>query len=85
VSQYEQGGKGMDNWQLLLGVNTILLVLLGFFIKMWIGGIKTDIASVKADLKDKADVEICRLTHEGVDKLLHRHATVGTAGEAVYK
>jgi hypothetical protein len=75
----------MENWQLLLGVNSLLLVVLGFFIKMWISGIKTDIASVKTDLKGKADADICIRTHEAVDKLLHRHATVGSAGEAVYK
>lgn len=75
----------MDNWQLLIGANAILLAVLGFFIKMWISGIRADLASVKEDLKTKASVETCRWIHEGVDKLLHRHATTGSAGEVVPK
>jgi hypothetical protein len=80
------------NWQVSWGVFTILIAVLGFFIKMWINGIKTDIlgvktdiAEIKADLKEKADTEICRRIHEGVDKMLHRHAVTGASGEAVYK
>ena len=75
----------MENWQLLWGVNSILLVVLGFFIKMWIIGIKEDIKIVKLELKDKADSETCKEIHNGVDRLLHRHATTGAAGEVVYK
>jgi hypothetical protein len=75
----------MDIQQMLWGLNSVLLILLGFFVRMWLAGIKEDIAELKSELKLKAEEETCRRTHEGVDKLLHRHALTGSAGEVVYK
>jgi hypothetical protein len=75
----------MENWQILLGVNAFLVTALGAFVKIWMNGLRDDIKSVKEDLKGKASVETCRRIHEGVDKLLHRHAASGSAGEAVPK
>ncbi|MFH0798394.1 MAG: hypothetical protein V1906_03210, partial [Candidatus Woesearchaeota archaeon] len=53
---------------------------------------KNDINRVIDDLKEKADKntiedikDSCIRTHEGVDKLLHRHADTGSVGQAVYK
>jgi hypothetical protein len=74
----------MDIQQMLWGLNSVLLILLGFFVRMWISGIRDDIASIKRDLREKAEEETCRRTHEAVDKLLHRHAMTGSSGEAVY-
>jgi hypothetical protein len=75
----------MDGQQMLWGVNSLLLILLGFFIRMWITGIKDDIKDLREELKKKAEEETCLRTHAGVDKLLHRHALTGSAGEVVYK
>lgn len=62
----------MDNWQLLLGVNAILITSLGFFIKSWIG-------KMEKKLDGKLDAVLCGERHErssvSCDKLFrHRHA-----------
>jgi hypothetical protein len=82
----------MDNWQVLIAVNTVLLMVVSFFIRQWITGLKDDIKAledgiikIQRDLEKKAGLVDCVHTHEALDRLLHRHATTGTAGEAVYK
>jgi hypothetical protein len=81
----------MDNLQLLIGVNAVLVAILGFFIRAYIKRQSDDHAELKhaieklsIELSGKADRKDCKEIHEDVDKLLHKHATIGTAGEVVW-
>lgn len=70
----------MSNDQLLILTNAALVAILGFFIRMWIGDLKASIS----DLKDKKmDVSACDMHHKEISAQLHRHGTLGTAGEVI--
>jgi hypothetical protein len=74
----------MDNVQLLWGINTLLLVILGFFIRMWI-------SRLEKHVDEKLDTILCEerhaLTTTSCDKLFrHKHAPVhpdGRGGEVI--
>jgi hypothetical protein len=69
----------------LVGLLIFLISILGFFFKKWLTRIEGDIAR-KADAKDVREIKVrCAQVHEGVDELLHRHASAGSAGEVVPK
>ncbi len=65
----------MDNPQLLWGINSALIVALGFFIRVWINRLEKDI-------EKKVDVIMCAERHgDTVQKcsilFKHRHASSG--------
>jgi hypothetical protein len=81
----------MDNLQLLITVNAILVATLGFFIRGYMKRqsedhkeLKEAIEKIGAELLLKADKKDCKETHEDVEKLLHKHATQGSAGEVIW-
>jgi len=74
----------VENWQLLAGINTILLAVLGFFIKSWV-------TKLEKRLDGKIDVILCGERHGSTEKSCdilfhHRHAPVhpdGRGGEVI--
>lgn len=66
----------MDTNQMLWAVNSLLIVLLGFFIKNWMTKLEEAIAK-------KTDKEMCQKVHDGIQKHLHFHSSAGSAGEVV--
>jgi tetrahydromethanopterin S-methyltransferase subunit B len=82
----------MDSWRILIGLNSTLLLVVAFFVRQWMARIREDTKKLETVIDDlrklvdgKTDLTDCNHTHDGVDRLLHRHAASGTAGEAVYK
>jgi hypothetical protein len=80
----------MDNLQLLIGVNALLVAILGFFIRAYIkrqsddhAELKHAIDKISIELSGKADKKDCTEIHDDLDRFLHKHATTGTAGEVV--
>jgi len=49
----------MENTQLLWGLNTLLLVILGFFIRLWISKLSADFNKLEAKLDTKIDINLC--------------------------
>ena len=49
----------MENWQLFWGINTVLLAVLGFFIKIWMGGVTSRLTSIESKLDNKVDEKMC--------------------------
>lgn len=66
----------MDTNQMLWAVNSLLIVLLGFFIRNWMTKLEKDIAK-------KTDAEMCKMVHIGIQKHLHFHSQSGQSGEVV--
>lgn len=71
----------MDEIKILWSITSILLGALWlvstFFIKKWINDLERKIDK-------KAEKETCDKTHEILDKLAHKHAVSGQAGEVIY-
>jgi len=62
--------------QLLWAANTVLLVILGFFIRMWINGVKEKEYKNEKMLDNKIDKVTCLERHEDLKKdvsALFRH------------
>jgi hypothetical protein len=81
----------MDNLQLLMGVNALLVAILGFFLRDYFKrqskeheALKLAIEKISIELSGKADKKDCKETHDDVEKLLHKHATQGAAGEVIW-
>lgn len=74
----------LDDAKILWGLNSVLLGVALFFIKMWIARLREDIKELKEELREKANQGTCDRIHAGVDRLLHSHASVGAAGEVVH-
>ncbi len=81
----------MDNAQLLWGINTVLLVILGFFVKIWIARLSADAAKMETKVEGKLDLLLCVERH-GISttacaKLFgHRHSPCqpdGRGGEVI--
>ena len=66
-------------------INGTLVVILGFFIKMWINGLKSSIDKLERDLGKKVDITVCERAHSLVDRQAHTHGTLGSAGEVITK
>ena len=81
----------MDDARLLWGINTALLAILGFFVKIWIKRLSDDAAKIEAKIENKLDILLCTERHgasiESCEKLFrHKHAPVtadGRGGEVV--
>jgi hypothetical protein len=70
----------MDTQQLMWAANSLLVVVLGFFIKMWIDDLKKSITKLQ---DEKVDVKTCKLFHESIGKKVHSHGSLGQAGEVI--
>jgi hypothetical protein len=66
----------MDFTSALWGLNSGLIIILGFFVKKWIHDLE-----LKVD--KKAEKETCENTHSLLNRLAHSHASAGQAGEVV--
>jgi hypothetical protein len=66
----------MDITATLWGLNSGLIIVLGFFMKKWINDLERKIDG-------KADKTTCDKTHDILDKYAHSHALSGTSGEVV--
>ena len=62
--------------RILWAMNSLLIVILGWFIRAWINGVKTDVDGMKKDVRDKADAELTEKEFGRVDgkiRSLFRH------------
>lgn len=75
----------MDLTKILLSVITFGGIILGFFIRMWMNGLRDQNVSLQLDLtKLKEETGLnCDKIHRGVNALLHTHALAGDCGEMV--
>jgi len=73
----------VDAWQIMWGIHTLLLGIVGFLIRLWILGVKESISEVHEELKKKTDKGLCEFTHGEIAKCAHSHATSGSAGEVI--
>jgi hypothetical protein len=64
-------------------VNAVLVIVLGFFIKVWINGIKEAIQKIEDELENKVDKALCDRAHFLVDRFSHTHGQHGAAGETI--
>jgi hypothetical protein len=69
----------------LLGILVFVITILAYFIRKWFSRLEKDIEDILDELKLKSNQSTCDKIHTGVDKLLHRHASEGKAGEVVPK
>ena len=73
----------MDNYQLMWAANSLLIIILGFFIKSWMYGIKESINNINEKLEEKVDIKTCDGFHKEISKKSHTHGNLGTAGEVI--
>jgi hypothetical protein len=87
----------METWQILWGVNTFFLGVVGFLYKLnrddnkrlrdeireEIKQIKEEIKLIGQVLEGKQGWRVCDKIHEDLKKHLHLHGTLGTAGEVI--
>jgi len=73
----------VDAWQIMWGINTLLLVIVGFLIRLWINGVKESISEIHESMENKTDKELCEFAHGEIEKYAHSHATSGSAGEVI--
>jgi len=73
----------MDNLQLLYAANSALVVILGFFIRMWMASIKESLNEIKDDLDEKVSKETCGMHHKELRRGAHTHGILGSAGEVI--
>lgn len=62
--------------RILWAMNSLLIVILGWFIRAWINSVKTDAEGIKNDVKSKADAELTEKEFGRVDskiRSLFRH------------
>ena len=73
----------LGNDQILWLVNSALVVILGFFIRMWINSIKESLKEIKDELHEKVSKETCGLHHKELRRGAHTHGILGAAGEVI--
>ena len=77
-----------------IAVTVVLIVTLGFFIKVWINGVKSAneriekkldeaITKIEKELKSKVDIFTCERVHRIIDRHAHSHGSLGTSGEVI--
>ena len=49
----------LENGQLLWGLNSVLIVALGFFVRIWMVRLAADIAKIEAKIDIKVDATLC--------------------------
>ena len=49
----------MENGQLLWGLNSVLIIALGFFVRIWMVRLASDIAKIEAKIDIKVDATLC--------------------------
>ena len=49
----------LENGQLLWGLNSVLIVALGFFVRIWMIRLASDIAKIEAKIDIKVDATLC--------------------------
>lgn len=69
----------MENWQILWGVNTFFLAVMGALY----GVIRADLKELREDIKSRTLTENCDKIHRDVKEQLHRHGSLGNAGEVI--
>ncbi len=82
----------LDNSQILYASNSLLIVILGFFIRGWMGNIKETLDKITHRLdnmdKELVNKEDCKGHHRELRRCAHTHATsggqpLGSAGAVV--
>ena len=87
----------METWQILWGVNTLFLGVVGFLYKLnrednkkireetreELKEIKVEMKLIRQDLEGKRGWQVCDKIHEDIKKHLHLNGTLGTAGEVI--
>ena len=69
--------------KIMWGLNTLLLAVLAFFIRMWMLDIKDSLKDIRRDLEGKQDAGVCDMHHREISRSLHIHGTLGQAGEVI--
>jgi hypothetical protein len=64
----------VDIWQLLWGLNTLLLGIMLFLYR-----------DLKKEIEKRTLIIACEQIHKNINAEIHTHASVGTAGEVVKK
>ncbi len=49
----------LENGQLFWGLNSVLIVILGFFVRIWMVRLAADIAKIEAKIDIKVDATLC--------------------------
>jgi hypothetical protein len=73
----------VETEKIMWGLNTILLGVLAFFVRMWIHDMKETMKDLKKDLDSKQDSTTCEHFHKEISRHLHTHGTLGAAGEVI--
>lgn len=73
----------MDALQLLWVINSVLVLALGFFIKVWMNDLKDKVNDLKKELYGKMDTKTCDFLHKDIKKYAHTHGDLGSSGEVV--
>jgi hypothetical protein len=67
--------------EILNWVNGILLVIIGILVRdVW-----ADVRQMKIDIRQRTMIFDCEKSHTDVNRYLHKHGTLGAAGEVVPK
>jgi hypothetical protein len=77
----------MSSDQILWGVNTLLLAIIGVLIRGWMANVKDTFEKIDKRFAnidaEKISVKSCEMMHGELKKISHTHGVLGQAGEVI--
>ena len=69
----------MNTEQILWGLLTFLILIIGFFIRWWVTDVKSDFQEIRSDLRSKVSADVCKEKNNTmqlkIDNLQHHQHT----------